>query len=889
MTTSDSQVLVLPAYAEIIDLPLPAVAMSIIEQNFNLFLAKSQQQHQQQLDKYKRYQVDCSSFVSDYTKIQGITADDLQNMFDYLNGQAALNETLNQLKSILPDGSSLLTNVILKDDRLLALPEFNLFHLFRSFQLHKEPMRCFEYSFYDYDIARNADLRQVVQVLKNIDGYSIEYAIEYAFLGGVSAHLWMDKELVWPFFAENRHYLDDALGFPNKDKNLLTLDARNAIKILSYFPRLPNEYVSFLFAIALASTKALRSEAQYLLMTQKDIHQYAEKALWSTNAEERIVAAKWLAKIGKPSSINVLYQVLKQEQKEDVKAAILATLQHFGEHIDDYLSHDALLKQAQKGLQTKIPVAINWLKKEMLPTLTWQDGSPIDPCVIYWWIVFSVKLKDPKTHPILQCYINLLSTDSQQKLGVFILKSFITYDTRTFSLDQATAQAQQELQNRLLMDQRAQANPELYPQYQHVVEQDFVDKLTKFYLSCCVDDLAINCRGMLALIIGINGYQAKCLLQEYIKKYPSRHKQFRYMLDAISMTNHPLLLQFLNAIARSYQISSVKKCAKALLNEIVERNNWNDWQVSERILSNLNWNEHEQLILDYGSRQFLATLNDRCELELHNSDGKAIKALPAITANDSESLAKQAKTILAESKKTLKSVVETQTAHLYEAMCLQHQWTLSDWQTALLEHTIMNKLAQRLIWIEINPEQQIINAFRLVNTDQFVDYNGNDVTLKPNSQIMLAHSAILDSSIVDAWLEYLEKHPISPLFDQFPKVVIPSSAYQQQSIQLDQNLMIDSGMMIKLLHQLNYQASSWSIYSEQKIYSKTFKHSDVAINIEFINDHSDEKSEQFISASLNFSHERPFHRKIVSITHVSPIIVLEGYRDYQQIIKLCTK
>lgn len=885
ITTDHTQALVTPEYIAITDIPLPNSAKRIIEQNFNALLTKAQYEYQLMINSYKRHHIDYTGLNTSYTLLQGITAADLDNIFDYLNGKSLLNENINQLKLKTPYDSSLLLDIVLKDDRLLELPEFTLFHLFRAFKLDRESTRCFIYSFKDYDIVRNTDLRQVAQVLEHIDGYSIPEAL----LGEYNAHLSMNKELVWPFFAENIAYLDEALGFPNRDKNLLTVDARNAMQILGYFPQLPNKYVPFLLQIALASTKALREEAQNLLADQQDIHLYAEKALWSNKAEEQIVAAKWLAKIAKPSSINALYRVIKEEPKEDVKAAILSTLQQLGEPIDEYLSPEALLQQAQKGLQTKIPVSITWLKKEMIPALTWQDDSPVDSRIIYWWIVFAAKLKDPKTHPILQCYIKLLSMTSQQQLGLFILKSFITYDTRKYSLEQATEKAKLEAPNHLAMAKRAYLNyPEEYPQYQHIVEQDIIDRLTKVYLSYCIDDLAINCRGILALVIGINGYQARELLLNYIKQYPSRHKQFRYILEAISMSNQPLLLQFLHYISRSYQTSSVKKCAQNLLKEIANRNNWSDRQFDERVFSNVNWNENNQLVFDYGTRQFIATLNDQGELTLRNHEGKMIKTLPAITTKDNASLAEQAKTAFAESKKLLKSLVTTHKTHLYEAMCLQHCWSVSDWTTSFFQHFVINKLINRLIWLELNNEQQIIGSFRPVSLSQLVDHNGNNVTLKADSQIMLAHHTLVEPSICQAWLTHLQEYNIAPLFTQFTDQLITVERHQQ-SIELYPNLSVDSAMMIKMLHQLNYHLSDHSIYSENQIYSKTFKHADISINIELLLNKQDPQSEKLISASLNFCLLRQGRRKMLSMKHVSPVILSEGYADYRHIIKSSTK
>ena len=43
-----------------------------------------------------------------------------------------------------------------------------------------------------------------------------------------------------------------------------------------------------------------------------------------------------------------------------------------------------------------------------------------------------------------------------------------------------------------------------------------------------------------------------------------------------------------------------------------------------------------------------------------------------------------------------------QISRFYEAMCVQHQWRMEDWQQYLQSHPIMGRFIQRLVWLELD-------------------------------------------------------------------------------------------------------------------------------------------------------------------------------------------
>ena len=121
---------------------------------------------------------------------------------------------------------------------------------------------------------------------------------------------------------------------------------------------------------------------------------------------------------------------MEKEKKEVVIAAILTALEQLGEDISRYLSPENLLKDAEKGLKGKIASSFIWFDLLHLPQVQWQDGTTVDPKIIQWWVILADKLKDPIPNALLQRYMGLLDGQSEQRVSLHFLNSFVFEFTR---------------------------------------------------------------------------------------------------------------------------------------------------------------------------------------------------------------------------------------------------------------------------------------------------------------------------------------------------------------------------------------------------------------------------------------------------------------------------
>ena len=877
--------LVIPDFEPIIDTPLPITARDVIQQNFDEFLIKCKKSLQKAIEENKE---NIRSWEEYCKKLQTLTSNSLDDIFDYVNGKINLSALFKKLDNKIGFYFLLINN------RLLNIPEFSLFHLFRIRGLihNQNYTNFFEKIYENYDVIKKFELRQITDVLKKINIIpNVEYTIALKFLTNDYYHDIYENEpyKLWTFFAENEFLIDEALGFaPLQITQFYNcIDKVCAIKILKLFPSIPVKYVAYLFELALGESKQLRYAAQDALKLLPNIHNQVEQALSSPKQEVRIVAANWLVELGKKSSIKALNAVLKKEKRETVQAAILVALEKMGEDISQHLTQKKLLVDAQKGLKGKMPTDLNWFDFNLIPTLTWQNGKAVDPQIIQWWICLAVKLKDP-ANPLLIIYTRLLSNQSQQQLGIFILQSFINKDTRKATLEEAEAKANSEADIRLQQYIAVYKNYlHLYPHFNNITYEQVFDEIKKETLAAYVGS-AIKAKGMLALITGIEGRVAVSLLRSFMKNHYIRRAQIEAMLESLANSDDPMIIQLLLSLARRYRMASIQEKARYLVESIAERLGWTTDELADRTISTAGLDDNGLLILDYGERTFTASLDEQFKWQLKNADGEKIKALPEARKNENPELVKEAKKQFSNSKKELNQLIKMQISRFYEAMCAQRQWRVEDWQKYLQPHPIVGRLIQRLVWLELDNNGQIVNSFRLTEDGSLITNQDNEILLDQNHFITVAHSALLSSDDITQWQMHLKDYKINPLFEQFSALLPDMSKFKDDVIDERLGWLTDSFTLRGILKKLGYERDDIEYGGYFFGYHKYFSSLNIYINIEFSGSMLPEENIPVVLSNLSFSTKKGFEDKVIALDKLPKVLLAEGYANYMAVANACS-
>ncbi len=623
-----------------------------------------------------------------YEAHRKISDDDMRAAVRVLNGQGSKHDT-DRLKN------GQLQQVVSYGNRLQAHPSFGMPHLIRWLaQARHWSSFWFDDGFHKWlgrQPTGSVDLRALAELLQRsgMPIHDVAHAALFQYWNQSSAVDVLPADRVWPFFAEHPEYIDEGLGLiaPTKREGRQTqLDLNSTLRTLAIFPTVQARWLPRVMELTLGEGKTHRSAAQKALSMLPDIGRRVVESLDATKSEVRIEAANWLA-------------------------------------------------EAKKGLKAKPPAGLAWFSLDAWPACKWLDGSAVEPEIVRWWVVLACKLKEPGGNALLTRYLGLLEAPGRQAIGSLVLRQFIAQDTRHPSLDEGIAHAN------AVAPQRYQGNQTRYQnakaEHKQYYEADFQKTQEQVFEECKREKMgeylgsAIGEKGILALTAQAPGHEVVTLLQQYMRDHYQRRSQIEAMREGVTPGNDPVVIQLLLGISRRYRTASVQEKARALVQQIADRNGWTQDQLADRTIPTAGLDDTGTLELPYGDRIFTVVLDAAMKPELRNPEGKVVKALPEPRQNDDPALIKEAKSQFSTSKKELKQVIDLQTARLFEAMCTGRIWPQAEWREYLHRHPIADRLIQRLVWLVLDADGKVSGSFRPTEDGSLIDTQDDEVDSPP--------------------------------------------------------------------------------------------------------------------------------------------------------------
>ncbi|MFG6444736.1 DUF4132 domain-containing protein [Microbacterium sp. P07] len=689
----------------------------------------------------------------------------------------------------------------------------------------------------------------------------------------------------WAFYVEHPEHLESALkGIVLGDASRWGVDERRAraFSILEAAPFLDPRVLPIVADVALGTGKTFRRRAQALLARHGDARPLAEQGLRDTRAVVRAASARWLAALGETASNDALIAAAAAERNDTARAALISALEKLGADTSAYLSPEALQKEAARGLK-RASSKLDWFPFAAAPTVRWADGSPVAPDVVRWWIFFAHKLNDPDGRGILALYLGRLHSDDAGALGRFVLDAWIAQDTQHPSQEAARAFARsaaparhQSLQDRLATARQRGQSPHLdwleeqaaIPLERHL--EDVYREHIGLYLATAASD-----KGLLALTVAMPGADLAHSALSYLKTHKGRRSQAESLVVACGANGEPAALQVVLSVARRFAMASVRESARELVESIAEDRGWTMDQLADRTVPTAGFDDDGILRLDLGRREYTGRLTDRFTIELSNDTGKVVKALPAPGQGDDAEQAAEAKKQLSASRKELTQLLATQTARLYEAMCLQRAWPVDEWTEYVHGHPIMRRLAARLVWAEHG--EGGIRAFRPVGDGELIDADDAEFTLRPRTTVTVAHAAIMAPDEVEAWRTHVADYEVQALFPQLEEGAPPAPTADGLSIDEREGWLSDTfairGRATTRGYVRDMQGEAWF-----DAYRKDFPAADLSVVLGITGSYVPE--EQSPAAVTTLSFRRSGSADAVRLADVPPVLLAEAYRDY---------
>ena len=550
----------------------------------------------------------------------------------------------------------------------------------------------------------------------------------------------------------------------------------NALALLALFPSLPNRYLSAVLDIAGEGRRALRDRARMLLDGIEGLTPIIAERLKDGRKQARIDAARWLGERREAEAIPYLRAALGKEKDVVAVAAIVSALADCGDDISDQFAPERLIEEAEAGLAKTKADYSRLLERKTLPKLHWEDGGEVPDKVVEWWFARAHKLKSPAGDPLLHLALRRLRRADAEAMGRQVLAAWIAFDTRRPTGEEADAFAAEHAPGSFAARKKWAKD---------LTEETVFRELRRAHLSTYLDS-AQDHRGLLALTRHAPPADMAAMGRRYLKDHGARAPQAKAILEAMAANPAPTVLQVILTASQRHKQPGGRKLAGVLAARIAEENGWTQDQMADRTVPTAGLDETGVLALPIGERTFEARLAEDAKLGLKlallNPDGKAIASLPSSKATavgpdndapnqDEAAEAKAAKAALTAARKELKQTVELQTARLYEAMCAGRCWPREEFETYVLGHPIVGRLAQRMVFLARDEAGEAGPTFRPLDDGTLSDACDAPVE-RAGGTVEIAHRATLGEEAADAWATHLEDYEVRPLLDQFGKPLL---------------------------------------------------------------------------------------------------------------------
>lgn len=890
-----------PAWQPFDDVPLGDAALQLLIANRKEILERDRLGALAEIEFNKTSKHQARWRQSSYEKAKGVTDDDMRAALRVLNGTASDKD-----KTRVRFGE--VGQCVLHANRLQASPGFGPTHLMRWLAVTRGGHSFwYDDGFQKWLVrqpAGSVDLRALADVLARSDmpvDHVAHAALTQYWNSPIAAAL-LPADRVWPFFAEHPHYIDQGLGLVaapvSEERRRFQFELGPTLKTLRTFPVVQARWLARVMEIALGETKTYRWSAQRVLSTLPDVGQRVIESLSHSKGEVRIEAANWLVELQYKPAIEALDKALAKESRETVRAAFLTALEALGDDISPRLAPAILLAEARKGLKARPPAGLAWFSFEALPACRWADGQAVEPEIIRWWTVLACKLKEPGGNALLARYLGLLDSASRKALGSAVLQQFIAHDTAHPSLEQGLAHAQATAAQRWQGYQHGWQNAK--PEWRSYYEANYNKSQEQVFEECRREKMAeylgsaIGEKGVLALAAHAPAHEAVTLLQQYMRDHYPRRSQIEAMLEGVAGGNDPVVIQLLLGLSRRYRTASVQEKARALVQQIAERNSWTQEQLADRTIPTAGLDDTGTLSLQYGERVFTVVLDAAMKPELRNPDGKAVKALPEARQSDDPAQVKEAKSQFSTHKKELKQVIDLQAARLFEAMCTGRVWPQAEWRDYLHAHPVAGRLIQRLVWLEVDAAGAVLRSFRPTEDGSLLDVNDDEVELGADSRLRLGHASLVDAGTAAAWVRHFKDYKLAPLFAQMthtpPAVAFKDDKGNDVKMISDRLGWISDTFTLRgTFTKLGYQRAQAEDGGFFYQYTKEFASVGVRVAMDFSGNTLPEENVPAALKTLSFEDTRAkgWGDRALPLANVPPVLLAEAYADYLAVANAC--
>lgn len=191
---------------------------------------------------------------------------------------------------------------------------------------------------------------------------------------------------------------------------------------------------------------------------------------------------------------------------------------------------------------------------------------------------------------------------------------------------------------------------------------------------------------------------------------------------------------------------------------------------ADKKIPTLDFDAHGRRTFSYGKRKMTVLLGSDGKLSVQDDAGKITKTMPKPRKDDDAALAKKAKDVFKQLQQSSKRTLGTAIRRCEAGMIAGRTWTKEFFEAMFVAHPLMGTVGTGLVFLT-----QDGTTLRVSEERTLMNADGDEVTLKADAVLRIAHPLDLDAATLAAWKEHLGDADVVQPFEQVHRPTFPKA------------------------------------------------------------------------------------------------------------------
>lgn len=242
-------------------------------------------------------------------------------------------------------------------------------------------------------------------------------------------------------------------------------------------------------------------------------------------------------------------------------------------------------------------------------------------------------------------------------------------------------------------------------------------------------------------------------------------------VDAMGLISSKQTLHQLILIREKVECKATLLACQRILEKVKSHYNFSTEQLLDYVIPSFGLSSENTWLVDYGSRQFEAALQQDFHIQFKNIQTQKIyKQLPKLGKKDNPKSYNDSMQYYESNKSNLREEMRRQKTRLLNAFIACRKWESNQWKHIFFQNSIMNLLGQGLLW-GVYEGNQLKVCFRINNNNDLVTLHNELYYAVPNLKIGLVHPLEITYEQRMEWLVQFDEQSIKMPFQQLNRPV----------------------------------------------------------------------------------------------------------------------